>query len=182
MHTIMEWNILVSDGNPWVMYRVFTAGLMYIYIPDIWKILSMSYTVSSISYIMSFGVQRMEGSIVHHMFTYPVAVAIGVFVSKAVRQKPSKYPILHIMAVIPWMAGGFYGPLGYPVFILPYLVTMLIARMYDWALVSGLSMVLNGAMFPLHSPLISLILPVAVLLVYGLFEDIYHDTPYNLDV
>lgn len=182
MHTIMEWNILVSDGNPWVMYRVFTAGLLYMYIPDIWKILSISYVASSMTYIVSFGIQRMGGSMVHHMFTYPVAVVIGTFVSKAVRQKPSKYPLLHIMSTLPWVISGFYGPLGYPIFLLPYVTTLLIAKMYDWALVSGLSMVLNGALFPLHSPLVSLIIPVVVLFVYSWFRDIYHDTSYNLDV
>ena len=178
----MEWNILVSDSDPWVMYRVYIAGLVYMYIHDPWKVLCLSYIASSLSYIVSFGVQRMEGSMVHHMFTYPVAVLVGVFVSEAVHQKPSKYPILHIMAVVPWVVGGFYGPLGYPVFIFPYVITLLIARMYEWATVAGLSMLLNGAMFPLHSPLISLILPVVVLFVYSWFHDVYHDTPYNLDV
>jgi ABC-type phosphate transport system permease subunit len=134
------------------------------------------------SYIVSFGVQRMEGSMVHHMFTYPVAVIIGVFVSQAVRQKPSKYPMLHIMAVLPWVVGGFYGPLGYPMFILPYIGTLLIANMCDWATVAGISMMLNAALIPLHSPLISLILPIVVLFVYSWFHDVYHDTPYNLDV
>jgi len=178
----MEWNILVSDANPWVMYRVFTAGLIYIYVPDMWKVLSLSYVMSSLSYIVSFGVQRMEGSIVHHMFTYPVAVVVGVFVSAAVRQKPSKYPILHVMSVIPWVVGGFYGPLGYPIFLLPYVITLLIAKMYDWALISGVSMLLICAMVPFHSPLVSLALPVVVLFVYSWFKDIYHDTPYNIDV
>lgn len=178
----MEWNILVSDGDPWVMYRVFTAGLVYTYIPDIWKVMSFTYIASSLSYILSFGVESMQGSMVHHMFTYPVAVLVGVFVSMAVRQEPSKYPILHIMSVIPWMVGGFYGPLGYPIFIFPYVIALLIARMYDWAVVSGMSMLLNGAMIPLHSPLISLVSPVAVLFVYSWFKDIYHDTPYNIDV
>ena len=177
----MEWNVLVSDADPWVMYRVFLAGLVYIYIPDLWKILSISYMASSLSYICSFGLEFMHGSMVHHMFTYPVAVLVGVFVSKAVREKPSKYPTLHIMAVLPWIGAGFYGPLGY-LFLFPYITTLLIARMYKWAIVSGASMVLNVALIPLHSPLISLSLPVVVLFVYSWYADIYHDTPFDPEV
>lgn len=177
----MEWNVLVSDADPWVMYRVFMGGLLYIYIPDMWKVIAISYMASSLSYIISLGL-GLTGSMVHHMFTYPVAVTIGTFVSKAVAEKPCKHPILHILTVIPWTAAGFYGPLGYPIFIFPYVTTLLIARMYSWAIVAGLCMTLNGAMFPLHSPLLSLILPIAVLFVYSCFEDIYHDTPLYLEV
>lgn len=178
----MEWNILVSDGDPWVMYRVYIAGLVYIYVQDTWRVLCFSYIASSLSYIVSFGIQCMEGSLVHHLFTYPVAIVLGVFVSECVRQKPSKYPLLHIMSTLPWVISGFYGPLGYPIFLLPYVTTLLIAKMYDWAIVSGVGMVLNGALFPLHSPLVSLIIPIVVLFAYSWFRDIYHDTPYNLDV
>ena len=178
----MEWNVLVSDGDPWVMYRVFMAGLLYIYIPDTWKILAISYMASSLAYIASFGLEIMQGSMVHHMFTYPVAVMIGVFVSKAVAEKPCKYPTLHIMAVLPWVAAGFYGPIGYPIFIFPYVTTLLIAGMLKWASLSGICMMLNTALFPLHSPLISLSLPIMVLFVYSWFEDIYHDTPLYSEV
>lgn len=178
----MEWTVLVSDADPWVMYRVFLAGLLYIYIPDIWKILAISYVASSLSYIASFGFEMMQGSMVHHMFTYPVAVMIGAFVSQAVAEKPCKYPTLHIMSVLPWMAAGFYGPLGYPVFIFPYVIPLLIAGMYKWTIVAGLSMMLNGALFPFHSPLISLSLPIVVLFVYSWFDDIYHDTPLYSEV
>lgn len=178
---IMEWNVLVNDADPWVMYRVFMAGLVYIYIPDIWTILSLSYMASSLSYISSFGLEFMQGSMVHHMFTYPVAVLVGVFVSKAVQEKPSNYPILHIMAVVPWAVFGFYGPLGY-LFLFPYVITLLIARMYNWAIVAGVTMVLNCALIPLHSPLISLSLPIIVLFVYSWYADIYHDTPFDPEV
>ena len=74
----MEWNVLVNDADPWVMYRVFVAGLVYIYIPDTLRVLSFSYMLSSLSYIL------MRGSVVHHLFTYPVAVLVGTFVSQAV--------------------------------------------------------------------------------------------------
>lgn len=178
----MEWTVLVSDGDPWVMYRVFMAGLLYMYIPDVWRVLAISYMASSMSYIVSFGVEALQGSIVHHMFTYPVAVMVGVFVSQAVAETPSKYPTLHIMAVLPWLAAGFYGPLGYPVFAFPYIITLLIARMYSWATVAGISMVLNGVFIFLHSPLVSLIIPIAVLFVYSWFADIYHDTPLDIGV
>ena len=169
----MEWNVLVSDADPWVMYRVFVAGLVYVYVPDIWKILSVSYIISSLSYVVSFGFDAMRGSMVHHMFTYPVAVLVGVFVSHAVAEKPSKHPLLHVMAVLPWTVGGFYGLLGYPMFLLPYVVTLLIARMYGWAVVSCVSMALNCVLFPLHSPLVSLSLPVIVLFAYSWYADIY---------
>ena len=169
----MEWNVLVSDADPWVMYRVYLAGLLYIYIPDLWKILSLSYVCSSLSYIASFGLEFMDVSLVHHMFTYPVAVLVGVFVSRAVGEKPSKYPSLHVMSVLPWLSFGFYGPLGYPAFVFPYVVTLLIARMYGWALVSGVGMALTGALIPLHTPLVSVSVPVVVLFVYSWFADIY---------
>ena len=102
---------------------------------------------------------RVDGN---YMFTYPVAVLVGVFVSQAVAEKPSKYPTLHVMAVLPWVAAGFYGPLGYPIFLFPYIVTLLIARMRSWATVAGISMLLNGVLYPVHSPLISLSLPIVV--------------------
>lgn len=178
----MEWNVLVSDADPWVMYRVFIAGLLYIYIPDTWKILAISYMASSMSYILSFGLEIMQGSMVHHMFTYPVAVVIGTFVSKAVAEKPSEYPTLHIMAVLPFMAAGFYGPFGYPVFTFAYMVLLLIAGMHKWAAVAVLSMIVNGALIPFHSPLISLSVPIVVLFVYSWFDDIYHDTPLYSEV
>lgn len=142
----------------------------------------MSYMASSLSYISSFGLEIMHGSMVHHMFTYPVAVLVGVFVSHAVAENPSKYPTLHVMAVLPWVAAGFYGPLGYPIFLFPYIITLLIARMHKWALVAGISMLLNGALFPLHSPLISLSLPIVVLFAYSWFADIYHPTPFDPEV
>ena len=107
------------------------------------------------------------------MFTYPVAVLVGVFVSRAVGEKPSKYPSLHVMSVLPWLSFGFYGPLGYPAFAFPYVVTLLIARMYGWALVSGVGMALTGALIPLHTPLVSVSVPVVVLFVYSWFADIY---------
>lgn len=163
------------------MYRVYIAGLLYIYIPNMLSILCVSYVVGSMSYIMSFGFKFMQGSIVHYMFTYPVAAMIGVFVSRAVSEKPCRYPTLHILSVLPWMFAGFYGPIGYPGFLFPYLVTLLIARMYKWAVVSGLGMLLNGVM-PLHSPLLSLSLPIVVLFVYGLFVDIYQDPPFDPEV
>ena len=169
----MEWSVLVSDADPWVLYRVYLAGLVYMYVPDVWKILSLSYVCSSLSYISSFGLDFMVGSMVHHMFTYPVAVLVGVFVSRAVGEKPSKYPCLHIMSVLPWVSFGFYGPLGYPAFLLPYVVTLLIARMYGWAVVSLAGMALTGALIPLHTPLASLSVPVVVLIVYSRFADIY---------
>jgi len=175
----MEWNILVTDPDPWVMYRVFVAGLVYIYVQDVWKVLTASYVCSSAAYILSFA---MSWSPVHHMFTYPVAVLVGIFLSSAVKQEPSKYPMLHIMAVVPWTVAGFYGALGYPAFIFPYVTTLLIAKMYRWALVAGCSMVLTGILIPIHSPLVSLCVPVATLLVYSCFFDIYHDTPFDLDV
>jgi hypothetical protein len=178
----MEWNVLVSDADPWVMYRVFLAGLLYIYIPDMWKIMAMSYMASSLSYVSSFGLVFMRGSMVHHMFTYPVAVMVGVFVSHAVGESPGKFPTLHVMSVLPWVVGGFYGALGYPAFIFPYVVTLIVARMYKWAAVAGLSMVLTGALLPLHSPLISLSLPIVVLFAYSWFADIYHPTPFDPEV
>ena len=178
----MEWNVLVSDADPWVMYRVFLAGLLYIYIPDTWAILGMSYMASSLSYIFSFGFEFMHGSMVHHMFTYPVAVLVGVFVSQAVAEKPSKYPALHVMAVLPWVSSGFYGPLGYPLFLFPYIVTLLIARMYKWATVAGISMLLTSVLYPAHSPLISLSVPIVVLFGYSWFADIYHPTPFDPEV
>ena len=178
----MEWNVLVSDADPWVMYRVYIAGLVYIYVPDIWKIMTISYMVSSLSYILSFGLAFMQGSMVHHMFTYPVAVLVGVFVSRAAAESPSKYPTLHVLAVLPWVVMGFYGPIGYPGFLFPYVVTLLIARMYTWASVAGIGMMLNGALFPLHSPLISLCLPIVVLFAYSWFADIYHPTPFDPEV
>jgi len=170
----MEWNILVSDPDAWVMYRVFVAGLVYIYVQDVWKVLAASYLCSSAGYILTL--TGMTWSPVHHVFTYPVGVLVGVFLACAVKQEPSKYPILHIMAVVPWTVAGFYGAMGYPAFIFPYVTTLLIAKMYRWALVTGCSMVLNGIMTPLHSPLVSLCVPVATLLVYSVFFDIYHDT------
>ena len=42
----MEWNLLVDDQEPWVMYRVFIAGLAYIYIQDMWKVFTASYVLS----------------------------------------------------------------------------------------------------------------------------------------
>lgn len=176
---IMEWNVLVSDADPWVMYRVFLAGLLYIYVPNTWTLLGVSYISSSLSYILSFGLEIMRGSMVHYMFTYPVAVLVGVFVSHAVAEKPSKYPALHVMAVLPWVAAGFYGPLGYPIFLFPYIVTLLIAGMHKWATVAGVSMLLNGILYPLHSPLISLSLPIVVLFAYSWFADIYHPLPFD---
>ena len=80
------------------------------------------------------------------------------------------------------MTSGFYGPIGYPIFTFAYIIPLLIAKMFNWALVAGLSMTLTGIAFPLHSPMVSLTVPVCVLLVYGLFFDIYHDTPFELDV
>ena len=176
---IMEWNILVNDADPWVMYRVFIAGLVYIYVKDVWKVLSASYACSSVAYLLSF---TMPWSPVHNMFTYPVAVLIGSFMAHTVNQEPSKYPVLHILAVLPWSVAGFYGAIGYPAFIFPYVITFLIAKMYRWALLAGGSMVCTGALIPLHSPLISLCLPVVSLFVYSCFFDIYHDAPYELDV
>lgn len=175
----MEWNILVRDPDPWVMYRVFVAGLVYIYVQDVWKVLSASYVCSSAAYILSFAI---PWSPVHHMFTYPVAVLVGIFLACAVKPEPSKYPMLHVLAVLPWTVAGFYGALGYPAFIFPYVTSLLIAKMYRWALVAGCSMVLNSILIPLHSPLVSLCVPIICLLVYSCFFDIYHDTPYNLDV
>lgn len=175
----MEWNILVSDPDPWVMYRVFVAGLVYIYVPNVWKVLTASYLCSSLAFILSFAV---EWSPVHHMFTYPVAVTIGTFLARAVKQEPSLYPTLHILAVLPWTAAGIYGPIGYPIFISAYVSTLLIARMYKWAMLSSATMIITGICIPLHSPLVSLCVPVATLLVYSFFFDIYHDTPYNIDV
>lgn len=176
---IMEWNILVNDPDPWVMYRVFVAGLVYIYVQDVWKVLSASYVCSSMTFILSFA---MSWSPVHNMFTYPVAVLVGVFLATAVKPEPSKSPVLHILAVLPWLVSGFYGTIGYPAFIFPYIVTFLIAKMYKWALLAGGTMILNGILIPIHSPLVSLCLPIVTLLVYSCFFDIYHDTPYNLDV
>ena len=178
----MEWNVLVSDADPWVMYRVYTAGLLYIYIPDIWKVFALSYIVSSMSYIVSFGIDFMQGSMVHHMFTYPVAVLVGVFVSGAVAEKPCRYPTLHILSVLPWMVTGFYGPLGYPTFLFPYVITLLIGRMYKWTVFAGVGMLLNTMLFPLYSPLFSLSLPIVVLFAYSWFEDIYHPTPLEIEV
>ena len=116
------------------------------------------------------------------MFTYPVAVLVGIFAACAVKPEASKYPVLHILAVLPWLVAGFYGTMGYPAFIIPYIVTFLIAKMYRWAMFAGSTMVLNSILIPLHSPLVSLCLPVATLFVYSCFFDVYHDTPYNLDV
>ena len=177
----MEWNILVSDADAWVMYRVFICGLVYTYEQDIYKILAASYTLSSLSYILSFGLSWMQGSLVHHMFTYPVAVCVGVFCAAAVKDTPSKHPVLHILSTLPWVILGFHGTLGYT-FIFPYIVAGLIAQMYNWTTFSAISMMLIGAMTPLHSPLISLCVPVAVLLAYSRFQDIYHDTPFVPDV
>lgn len=173
----MEWNILVSDPEPWVMYRIFIAGLAYIYVQDVWKVMVASYATSSVAYILSFA---MPWSPVHHMFTYPAGVMIGMFVSMAVNQEPSKHPVLHLLSVLPWTVAGFYG-FGY-MFMCPYVVTLLIAKMYRWALFSGSCMLLNSVF---HSPLVSLSAPVLTLLVYSLFFDIYHDTSYtplDLDV
>ena len=178
----MEWSVLVSDADPWVMYRVFVAGLLYIYIPDTYRILAFSYMLSSLSFVLSFGLVFMQGSMVHHFFTYPVAVLVGTFVSQAVGEKPCEYPTLHVASTLFLAAAGFYGPLGYPLFMIPYVVLLLIAGMRRWAFVSGASMVLTGAMIPLHSPLVSLSAPVVVLFVYGWFEDIYHDTPLEIEV
>jgi len=116
------------------------------------------------------------------MFTYPAGVIIGIFVSMAVKQEPSRYPTLHLLAVVPWTAVGVYGTLGYPMFIFPYVITLLVAKMYRWAMFSGVCMLLNALLIPLHSPLVSLCIPVATLLVYSWFFDIYHDTPFDLDV
>lgn len=172
----MEWNVLVNDADPWVMYRVFVAGLLYIYVPDEYKILSLSYVASSLSYIV------FQESVVHHLFTYPVGVLVGMFVSRAVAETPCKYPTLHVASTLCFVAAGFYGPLGYPLFIFPYVVLLLIGGMYRWAVVSGASMVLIGAMMPLRSPLVSLTVPVVVLFVYGWFADIYRDAPLELEV
>jgi len=178
----MEWNLLVDDQEPWVMYRVFVAGLVYIYVQDAYKVFTASYVLSSFGYIVSFGIPWMEWHAVHHMFTYPTAALIGVFLAKAVNQGPSPHPVLHILSILPWMTSGFYGPIGYPIFTFAYIIPLLIAKMFNWALVAGLSMTLTGIAFPLHSPMVSLTVPVCVLLVYGLFFDIYHDTPFELDV
>lgn len=175
--TLMEWNILVNDPDPWVMYRVFVSGLVYIYVQDVWKVLSATYVCSSMAFILSFAV---PWSPVHNMFTYPVAVLVGIFLAAAVKPKPSKFPALHILAVLPWLAAGFYGTMGYPAFLIPYVITFLIAKMYRWALLAGVTMVLNGIL--IHSPLVSLCLPIVTLLVYSCFFDIYHNTPYNLDI
>lgn len=172
----MEWNVLVNDADPWVMYRVFVAGLVYIYVPDTLRVLSFSYMLSSLSYIL------VRGSVVHHLFTYPVAVLVGTFVSQAVGESPSRYPKFHVASVLAFMLAGLYGPFGYPLFFVPYVTLLLIAGMQKWAFVSGLSMVLTSAMIPLHSPLVSLSAPVAVLFVYGWFMDIYHDTPLESEV
>lgn len=178
----MEWNILVEDKEPWVMYRVFVAGLAYIYVQDMWKVFTASYLLSSCTYIVSFCISWMHWHAVHHMFTYPVAVLVGVFLAKAVKQEPSTHPTLHILSVLPWMISGFYGPLGYPIFAFAYITSLLIAKMYNWTFVAGLSMILTGVFIPLHSPLVSLTIPVVVLFVYSLFFDIYHDTPLELAV
>ena len=173
--------MLVSDGDPWVMYRVFLAGLLYMYIPDTWRVLCISYVTSSLCFILSLGIVPMRGSAVHHLFLYPVAVMIGVFVSRAVAETPSEEPTLHILSVLPWVCLGFYGPLGYA-FAIPYIIPLLIARMYRWAVVSVVSMALNSALIPLHSPFVSLVVPVIVLLGYSRFADIYHDTPLEVEV
>lgn len=178
----MEWNLLVDDQEPWVMYRVFVAGLAYIYIQDMWKVFTASYVLSSFVYIVSFGVTWVKWHAVHHMFTYPVAVLVGIFLAKAVKQEPSTYPTLHLLSVVPWMTSGFYGPLGYPIFTFAYIIPLLVAKMFKWASVAGLSMTLNGILFPIHSPLVSITIPVVVLFVYSLFFDIYHDTPFEFDV
>ena len=172
----------MSDADPWVMYRVYTAGLLYIYVPDFWKILSLSYVASSLCYILSFMFEFMQGAVVHHLFTYPVAVTVGVFVSRAVAEKPCKHPTFHVLSVLPWMVTGFYGPIGYPTFLFVYMITLLIARMYRWATVSGICMVLNSVVPPMYSPLFSLSIPIVVLFVYSWFEDIYSSTPLELEV
>lgn len=159
----MDWSILVRDADPWVMYRVFVSGLAHMYVRDVWKIMTVSYVSSSVMLILSF---VWVWNPVHHMFTYPVGVLVGVFASSALQQKPSNHAALHMLSVLPWTGCGLYGALGYPMFILPYLVTLLIAKMYKWAVFSAVCMTLNALLIPLHSPLVSLCLPVASVLVF----------------
>ena len=136
------------------MYRVFLCGLLYKYVPNVWKVLSVSYMLSSFTYIF-YPAYPMD-----HMFMYPTACLVGVFVSDAVRGVPSKYPLLHALCVLPWVCGSVYGVWGYPMFIVPYVLSLLICGMHDWALFSGLTMLCSIW----QSPLITLSMPVWMLL------------------
>lgn len=136
------------------MYRVFLCGLLYKYVPDVWKVLCVSYMLSSITYIFN------PTSPVHHMLIYPVACLVGVFASDAVRGVPSKYPLLHALCVVPWVCGSAYGVWGYPMFIVPYVLSLLICGMHNWALFSGVTMLFSVS----QPPLITLSMPVWMLL------------------
>ena len=163
------WESLVSDAAPWTMYYVFMSGLLYGHVQSGWIVMTCSYLFTSCLTIILVDIPVPVEYIV---FTFPVATVVGIFCGHVILKPTSEW--LHLLPPLVSCIAGV-DIVGYPVFFMVYIVSCLVMRMYRWTIFSGLCMMVIASLVSLHSPLISLAVPVIALFLYGAVFDVFDE-------